>query len=168
MISPFNPISKWWQKNHFQKFGTIVSVLLSSKQNYHIYWTYANILEGEMKSRQKWLHPLLATKLLCSIPWIYPNFPICYDISKPPKFYMDYNFHSRIVLADAHSKYILIILVIHSQNFRKLTELFSELEQDENRTQKRKSNKRRKTVKKVEYWQGDLLEATEFNIMGWG
>ena len=81
---------------------------------------------------------------------------------------MDYNFHSRIVLADAHSKYILIILVIHSQNFRKLTELFSEFEQDENRTQKRKSNKRIKTDKKVEYRQGDLLEATEFHIMGWG
>ena len=45
---------------------------------------------------------------------------------------MDYNFYSRILLADAHSKHILIILVTDSQNFRKL----QEFERDENKTQK--------------------------------
>ena len=45
---------------------------------------------------------------------------------------MDYNFHSRILLADAHSKHIPIILVTDLQNFRKL----QEFEQDENKTQK--------------------------------
>ena len=62
--------------------------------------------------------------------------PIWYNISKIPKFNMDYNFHSRILLADAHSKHILITLVIDSQNFRKL----QKFERDEDRTQNRKSN----------------------------
>ena len=53
---------------------------------------------------------------------------------------MNYNFH-RTLLADAHSKHILIILVIYLQNFRKLQEWFSEFERDENKTQKRKSNR---------------------------
>ena len=51
------------------------------------------------------------------------------------------NFHGRILLPDAHTKHILITLVIDSQNFRKLQEWFSHFEQDENITQKRKSNR---------------------------
>ena len=50
-------------------------------------------------------------------------------------------FHSSILLADARSKHILIILVVDPYNFRKLQEWFSEFEQDENKTQKRKSNR---------------------------
>ena len=49
---------------------------------------------------------------------------------------MDYNFHSRILLADTHSKHIIITLVTDSQNFRKL----QKFERDEDRTQNRKSN----------------------------
>ena len=45
---------------------------------------------------------------------------------------MDYNFYRRILLADAYSKHILIILVTDSQNVRKL----QEFERDENKTQK--------------------------------
>ena len=43
---------------------------------------------------------------------------------------MDYSFYSSILLADAHSKHILIILVIDSQNLRTL----QEFERDEDRT----------------------------------
>ena len=52
---------------------------------------------------------------------------------------MDYNFHSRIPLADAHSKHILIILVIDSQNFRKL-HINDFLNLNEMRTEPRRYN----------------------------
>ena len=58
-----------------------------------------------------------------------------------PKFNMNYNFH-KTLLADAHSKHVIIILIIYLQNSRKLQEWFSEFERDENRTQKSKSIKR--------------------------
>ena len=94
---------------------------------------------------QKWLLLLninitiLKSKQLSSIASINLNLPICYNISKTQKFTMGCNFH-RTLLADAHSKYILIILVTYSQNFRKLQEWFSGFVWDENRTQKRKIN----------------------------
>ena len=91
--------------------------------------------------------------------------PICCDISKPQKFNMDYYFLI-ILLADAHSKHILIISVMYSQNFRKLQKRFSEFEWDEIITQKRKSN--RALIKKVEFQQHEHFEASEFHIMGWG
>ena len=53
---------------------------------------------------------------------------------------MDYNFHSGILLGDAHSKYIIIILVIDSWNFRKLQEWFSEFERHKDRIQNGKYN----------------------------
>ena len=52
---------------------------------------------------------------------------------------MDYNFHSRIPLAGAHSKHILIILVIDSQNFRKL-HMNDFLNLNEMRTEHRRYN----------------------------
>ena len=54
---------------------------------------------------------------------------------------MDYNFHNRILLFDAHRKHILMILVIDSQNFRKLQELFSEFQQDDNKKSEKKSSR---------------------------
>ena len=54
---------------------------------------------------------------------------------------MNYNFH-KTLLADAHSKHVIIIMVICLQNSRKLQEWFSEFERDKNRTQKSKSIKR--------------------------
>ena len=54
---------------------------------------------------------------------------------------MDYNFHNRILLFDAHRKHILIILLIDSQNFRKLQELFSEFQQDDNKKSEKKSSR---------------------------
>ena len=78
--------------------------------------------------------------MLSSITWIDTNLPICYGIFETPKFHMDYNFYSGILLGDAHSKHILIILLIDWWNFRKLQEWFSEFEWDEDRTQNRKSN----------------------------
>ena len=66
--------------------------------------------------------------------------PICCDISKSPKLNLITNFRSRILLAAAHSKHILTILVVDSQNFRKLHKWFYEFERDENMAQKRKSN----------------------------
>ena len=83
---------------------------------------------------------ILKCTLLGSMAWINLNLPIYYNISKPQKFNIDYNFH-RTLLTDAHSKHLLIILVIYSQNFRKLHEWFSEFEWDENRIQKIKSNR---------------------------
>ena len=74
--------------------------------------------------------------MLSSRAWIDPKFQKRYNISKNPKFNKYYSFYSRILLADVHSKHILIILVIDSQNFRRL----QEFERDEVRTQNRKSN----------------------------
>ena len=62
----------------------------------------------------------IKSKFLSLIAWIDPNLTICYNRSKTQKFNMDYNFWSGIALADSHSKHILIILVVDSQNFRKL------------------------------------------------
>ena len=44
--------------------------------------------------------------------------------------------HGEIILGDAHSKYILIILVIDSWNFRELQEWFSEFEEDRRQNRK--------------------------------
>ena len=141
MNSPFNPISKWWQQNHFQKFGTTVWVLLSSNQNYNIY--FPNILDGDMKRQIKMasiLKPIiLKFKFLSSTAWIDPNLSLCYNISETQKFNMDYNFQNRIPLADARSKHILIILVIDSRNFRKL-HMNDFLNLNEMRTEHRRCN----------------------------
>ena len=70
------------------------------------------------RDSQKWLLPLtinitiLKSKLMSSIAWINTDLPICYNISKPQKFYMDCNLY-RTPLTDAHSKHLLIILVIY-------------------------------------------------------
>ena len=104
--------------------------------------------------------------MLSSNAWINPNLSIYYNISKPRKFNMGYSFH-RTLLVDAHSKHILILLLlIYSQNFKMLQEWFFEFEWDENRTQKRKSN--RLLIKKVELQQHENFEASEFHTMGWG
>ena len=67
---------------------------------------------------------------------------------------MDYNVHNRILLFDANRKHILIILVIDSQNFRKLQELFSEFQRDDNK--KSKKNIKETTDKKVEFQQDSI------------
>ena len=67
---------------------------------------------------------------------------------------MDYNVHNRILLFDANRKHILIILVIDSQNFRKLQELFSEFQRDDNK--KSKKNIKQTTDKKVEFQQDSI------------
>ena len=74
---------------------------------------------------------------------LYELIPICQYATtylNPQNLTWITNFRSRILLADAHKKHILIILVVDSQNFRKLQEWFYEFERDENMTQKRKSN----------------------------
>ena len=76
---------------------------------------------------------------------------------------MNYNFHSGILLGDVHSKDILIIVVRDLWNFRKSQEWFSEFQWNEDRTQKRKTN--RSTDKKE--FQQDEHEASEFHIIGW-
>ena len=67
---------------------------------------------------------------------------------------MDYNVHNRILLFDANRKHILLILVIDSQNFRKLQELFSEFQRDDNK--KSKKNIKQTTDKKVEFQQDSI------------
>ena len=67
---------------------------------------------------------------------------------------MDYNVHNRILLFDANRKHILIILVIDSQNFRKLQELFSEFQRDDNKKSKKKI--KQTTDKKVEFQQDSI------------
>ena len=118
-------------------------VILNWNQNYHIYWTLQTFWKERWRGRQKLLLSLninvaiFKAKLLSSAVWIDPNLPICY----PQHLIWITNFRSRNLLADAHGKHILIILVVDSQNFRKLQESSSEFEQDENMTQKRKSNR---------------------------
>ena len=56
------------------------------------------------------------------------------------KFHMDHNFYSGILLGDAHSKHILIILLTDWWNFRKLQAWFSAFEWDEDRTLNKKPN----------------------------
>ena len=73
---------------------------------------------------------------------------------------MDYNVHNEILLGDAHSKHILIILVIHSWNFIKLEEWFSEFEWNDNRTQKIKSN--RLLIKRWDFSRMNILNAKNF------
>ena len=87
------------------------------------------------------------------------NLPIYYDISKTQKFNMNYNFQSRIPLADAHSKHILIILVIDSRNFRKL-HMNGFLNLNEMRTQKIKYA----TDKKVEFHRMSILNVIKERI----
>ena len=76
---------------------------------------------------------------------------------------MDYSFHIRIPLADAHSKHICIILVIDSQNLRKLHGWPSGSERDENITQKRKSNK--PLIKRWNFSRMSILKAQ--NSISW-
>ena len=135
MISPFNPFLNGDNKTIFKIWNNSVSwVIRSLNQNYHIYWTFQTFWKERWTDRQKWLLPLninttiFKTELLISIAWIDPNFPICYDIFKPQRF--NTNFRSRILFADAHSKHILMILVVDSYNFGKLLEWFSEFEPD--------------------------------------
>ena len=131
------PFSKYWN-------NSLSWVILSWNQNYHIYWVLQTFWKDRWRGRQKWLLPLninitiFKTELLSSIAWIDPKLQIRYGTSKLPKF--NTNFRSRILLADAHSKHTLIILVVYSQNFRKLQEWFSQFERDENMTEKIKSN----------------------------
>ena len=73
---------------------------------------------------------------------------------------MDYNFHSRILLADTPSKHILIILVTDSQNFKKL----QEFERDKNKT----LMNQQATDQKIEFMQDQHFETSEFHIMDWG
>ena len=126
--------------------GATVWALLSLNQNYNIHWTLQTFWIERWRGSQKWLLTLkiniaiLKSKLLGSFASINMNLPIWHNISKPQKFNTDYNFY-RTLLTDLHSEHLLIILVIYSQNFRKLQEWFSEFEWDENRTQKIKSNR---------------------------
>ena len=112
----------------------------------HIYWTLQKVWKERSRDWQKLLLPLnintiiLKSRLLRSIIWVDLSLPICYDVSEIPKLHMDYNFHSGILFGNTHSKHILIILIIHSWNFKKMLEWSSEFEGDEDRTRNRKSN----------------------------
>ena len=76
---------------------------------------------------------------------------------------MDYSFHSRILSADAHSKHILITLVIDSQNLRKFYRNLNEM-----KTGHRIENPIVYQKKNMEFQQDKHFEASEFHIMGWG
>ena len=152
----------------FSKISNNSLSLIKPKPNLPHILNFVNILEGEI-DKQKWLLPLninitvLKSESLSSTTWTDPNLLLCYDISKPPKFNMDCNFHGRILLAEAHRKHILIILIIDSWNFRKLQEWFSEFEWDENRTKKRKSNRLL-----IERWDFSSMNMLKFkNFISW-
>ena len=119
-----NPNSKCWPQDYFPKFRTTVRALLGSNQNYNVYWTLQIFWMERRWGWKKWLISLkinitiLKSKLLSPIARINLSLSRCYNKSNPQKFNMDYNFH-RILLTDAYSKHILILLVIYSQNFRK-------------------------------------------------
>ena len=114
------PFSKTWNNS---------SSLIKLKPKLQHISNFANILDWKIEH-----YP----NLLSSIAWINLNFPICNNISKPQKFNIDYNFH-RTLLTNTHRKHILFLLVLYSENFRKLQELLFEYEWNESRTQKRKS-----------------------------
>ena len=79
---------------------------------------------------------------------------------------MDYNFHSGILLGDAHSKHILIILLIDWWNFRKLQEWFSEFEWGKDRPEKEQKTQQ-STDRNMEFQYDEHFEASEFCIKGW-
>ena len=120
------PFSKIWNNS---------LSLTKLRLNYHIYWTFQTFCKERQRGRQKWLLPLninitiLKSKLLSSIAWIDPNFPIWYNISKISKFSMDYNVYGRILLADARSKH-----THHNghrfSEFQKVTEIWTKREQN--------------------------------------
>ena len=110
MISHVNQFLNGDNKTIFKIWSNSLSkVILSSNQNYHIYWTLQIFWKERWRGWQKWLLPqnvnitIFKIELLNSIAWIDPSLPICYGISKPPKF--NTNFCRRILLADAHSKH---------------------------------------------------------------
>ena len=118
MISPFNHFLNGDNKTIFKIWNNSLSwVPLSSNQNYQI--------DEEMRWRERdrdrgkngCFHWTLISPSLKPNCWV----------------------QLRDLIPDAHSKHIPIVLVVDSQNFRKLKEWFSEFERDENMTQKRKS-----------------------------
>ena len=149
MISPFNPISRWWQQNHFQKFGTTVWVesywaqtKITTHNELHKYFGGRDE-ETDKNGCFHWTLISLSWSLNC---WgqLHESIPICQYATtylNPQNLTWINNFFGRVWLLDAHSKHIHIILVIDSQDFRKLQECFSEFERDENITQNRKSNR---------------------------
>ena len=94
--------------------------------------------------------------------WIDPNLSICYGIYELPK--CNTNFRGRILLADAHSKHILIILVVDLvAEFQKVTGMifwiWTRWEHDT------KEQIQKATDKKVEFQQDEHFDSSEFHIM---
>ena len=102
---------------------------------YHIYWTLQKFWKE--RYRDWWKITITCVKL-------HELISVCHYAKtnlKPQNFtFIIYNFQGRILRGDAHSKHILIILVIDSWNFRQFQEWFSEFQWDEDRKQNRKSN----------------------------
>ena len=141
-------MSKWWEQNHFQKFG--MTVWVESHYAQTKITTYIKLCKhfgrrDEETDKNGYFHWTLISPSLKLNCWahLYELIPICQYATtylNPQNLTWITNFHSRILLADVHSKHILTILVVDSQNFRKLHEWFYEFERDENMAQKRKSN----------------------------
>ena len=136
--------------------------ILNSNQNYHIYWTFWKHFERRNKEAHKngcfhWTLISPSLKLNC---WaqLRELIPICQYATtyiNPQNLTWMINFRSRILLADAYSKHILIILTVDSQNFRKFLEWFLNLSE-------------LGTWNRREFQQDEHFESSEFHIMGWG
>ena len=96
---------------------------------YHIYWTLQKFWKE--RYRDWWKITITCVKL-------HELISVCHYATtnlKPQK----YIYQGRNIKGDAHSKHILIILVIDSWNFRQFQEWFSQFHGDEDRKQNRKS-----------------------------
>ena len=107
MISPFYPFLNGVDKTIFryleQQFESGDTKLKPKLP--HIL-NFTNLMEGEMKRKTKSLSckaQLRELILICQCATSYLN---------PQNLTWITNFHSRILLADVHSKHILIILVV--------------------------------------------------------
>ena len=96
---------------------------------------FANILEGERKRQTKMTafteyqyDPSLSLNCWAQLCELISIYQYAKTYLNPKNLTWINNFHSRIILSDAHSKHILLILVIDSQNFRKLQGWFSEFD----------------------------------------
>ena len=122
------PFSKIWNK------------ILRSNQNFDIHWTLQTFWRERWRDCFHWTLISSPLRLNC---WaqLRELIPICQYATaylNPQNLTWITNFRCWIPLADANSKHILMILVINSQNFRKLKKWFSEFGPDENITQNRK------------------------------
>ena len=133
------PFSKIWN-------NSLSWVILSSNQNFVELCKHFGRRDEEADRNGCFHWTLISTSLKLNCwAWLHELISISQYATtylNPQNLTWITNFRNRkFYYLGAHSKHILIILTVDSQNFRKLQEWFSEFERDEKMTQKRKSNR---------------------------